>query len=92
MKRPPSQDIELWDSDGIVNTLSMLWPHSQETLLVRADHMDIVGHYRRVAANHEESPRKYSSYDLLKSDSGFDPAAFAKVWNHVFDFCTAGGE
>jgi hypothetical protein len=34
-----------WDNDGIVNTTSMFWPRG-ETLLVVADHLDIVGHYR----------------------------------------------
>ena len=40
----PPQPIELWDNDGIVNTVSMLWP-GDETVLVQADHLDIVGHY-----------------------------------------------
>jgi len=85
-----AQPIELWDNDGIVNTASMLWPNGEETLLVEADHMDIVGHYKLVKANREERPRKHDAYDLLKSESGFNDAAFAQVWNHVFDFCTEG--
>jgi triacylglycerol lipase len=64
----------------------MLWPNSGETLLVNADHTDIVGHFKRVLAV-AHSDRKYDSYDLLKSGSGFDSNSFAKVWNGVFDFC-----
>ncbi|MGB8770456.1 MAG: hypothetical protein WCC92_12615 [Candidatus Korobacteraceae bacterium] len=81
--------IELWDNDGIVNTASMLWPDGDRTLLVDADHMDIVGHYKRVREPHNDSMRKYQAYDLLKSDSGFHHAAFQKVWDDVFDFCVS---
>jgi len=85
-----AQPIELWDNDGIVNTASMLWPNGEETLLVEADHIDILGHYKLVPANREERPRKYDAYDFFKSDSGFNDDAFALVWNNVFDFCTEG--
>jgi triacylglycerol lipase len=79
--------IARWDNDGIANTASMLWPNARETLLINADHMDIVGHYHRVPAADVESERKYQAYDLLKSASGFDAKLFASVWNGVFDFC-----
>jgi hypothetical protein len=81
--------IAVWDNDGIVNSASMLWPNGRETLLVNADHMDIVGHFRPVRAEHGVAGRKYQSYDLLKSGSGFDPNKFAQVWNGVFDFCVS---
>ena len=81
--------IAVWDNDGIVNSASMLWPNGRETLLVNADHMDIVGHFRLVRAEHGVAGRKYQSYDLLKSGSGFDPNKFAQVWNSVFDFCVS---
>jgi hypothetical protein len=64
----------------------MLWPDSGKILLVHADHMDIVGHYKRVAAPVGEG-REFEAYDLLKSASGFDDDAFATVWNSVFSFC-----
>ena len=97
MSKPPvlvdaagaARTIALWDNDGIVNTASMLWPDAGETSLVNADHMDIVGHYRRVPAADAESGRKYEAYDLLKSASEFDRKNFAKVWNGVFDFCAS---
>ena len=82
--------IAVWDNDAIVNTASMLWPEGERVVLVAGDHMDIVGHYKCVRAPHGSTPgpgRAYEAYDLLKSDSGFDDGAFAKVWNRVFDFC-----
>ena len=79
--------IARWDNDGIVNTASMLWPNGQDTRLVSADHMDIVGHYQRVRSPDADDGRTYDAYDLLKSGSGFDQAAFWKVWKEVFDFC-----
>ena len=43
----PHGPLELWDNDGVVNTLSMLWPDG-ENVLVAGDHLDIVGHYKLV--------------------------------------------
>jgi hypothetical protein len=48
--------------------------------------MDIVGHYKRVAAPVGEG-REFEAYDLLKSASGFTDGAFATVWDSVFSFC-----
>ena len=42
------------------------------SMLINADHMDIVGHYKRVFSAEPESGRKYDAYDSLKSGSGFD--------------------
>jgi triacylglycerol lipase len=80
------REIALWENDGIVNTASMMWPDQEETLLVDGDHMDIVGHYKRVAAV-KGSGREFQAYDLLKSDSGFTSATLDAVWNAIFDFC-----
>jgi len=84
-------ELELWDNDGIVNTASMLWPDGNETRLVTADHMDIVGHFKPVREASKDSLRKFQAYDLLASDSGFEEVTFEKVWNEIFDFCVAGG-
>ncbi len=75
-----------WDSDGIVNTASMLWPDGEGTRLVHADHGDVIGHFHRRPAV-EGSGRRFHSYDLLGSASGFAQADFEKVWNDVFAFC-----
>jgi triacylglycerol lipase len=83
--RAQPHPIELWDNDGIVNTLSMLWPRG-ENFLVAADHMDIVGQYKHAAAAHGGG-RTYRAYDLLKSRSGFDQDVFNLVWEEIFAFC-----
>ena len=80
--------ISVWDNDGIVNTASMLWPNGPQSVLVNADHMDIVGHFRRVRAD-GDSGRTYQAYDLLKSGSEFRLNKFAQVWKGIFDFCVS---
>lgn len=77
--------VELWDNDGIVNTMSMPWP-TGENVLIRADHMDIVGQYKLVKAE-PGGGRKYRAYDLLKSESGFSDRIFRQVWTEIFAFC-----
>jgi hypothetical protein len=93
----PPQPIELWDNDGIVNTLSMLWPGGQpsEVVLAQSDHLDIVGHFRlQHAIGNEtgdkcrEPARRYQSYDVFKSCPRFTEAMFRRVWENVFRFCT----
>lgn len=81
--------MDLSDNDGIVNTASMLWPNGSDTVLVNADHMDIVGHFHRTHAAHPDNGRRYNSYNLLKSGSGFNCDTFRRVWSRVFDFCVA---
>jgi len=81
----PQHAIELWDNDGIVNTLSMFWPKG-ENVLVPGDHMDIVGQYKLIAAE-RGGGRKYQAYDLLKSESGFGDKIFKEVWKEIFAFC-----
>lgn len=83
---PERRPVELWDNDGIVNTASMLWPDGEETRLVDGDHGDVIGHYRLVEAA-EEPLRRYHTYDLLRSGSGFGEDAFRAVWEEVFEFC-----
>lgn len=88
---PPPQPLELWDNDGIVNTISMLWPRG-ETTLVQADHLDIVGHFQLKAAPPEtavagsEPPRTYLSYDSLRSSPRFNKRTFQEVWTEIFFF------
>ncbi len=95
--------VEVWENDGIVNTASMLSPDGGETFLVKADHADIIGHFRLVevpsqddargeeprpgAARSGLSGRRYHTYDLLRSNSGFREEQFSAVWRDVFGFC-----
>lgn len=84
----PPKPLELWDNDGIVNTVSMLWPRG-DIVVVFADHLDIVGHYQLVEAVPAGRGRKYQSYDALKSASRFhkDQGVFHELWTEIFDFC-----
>ncbi|KAJ9111078.1 hypothetical protein QFC19_001276 [Naganishia cerealis] len=99
---PEPVNLEQWDNDGIVNTASMLWPNGKDTVLVHGDHGDIIGHYelvptvaytefQQLSDRAKESlpapARRYASYDIFVSGSGFTPDRFTKVWNGVFDFC-----
>jgi len=80
------------DDAEAMKAIQKLVPNSngKDTLLVHCDHLDIVGHYHDVRSADKDSPRRFQAYDLLKSDSGFDAAGFARVWNDVFDFCVSG--
>jgi len=69
---------------GSVNTLSMFWPLGKN-VLIHADHMDIVGQFHRLPAE-PGGGRRYRTYDLLKSDSGFDKEMFHGVWRDIFYF------
>jgi len=87
----PREPLKVWDNDGIVNTLSMLWPNV-ENVLVTADHLDIVGHYQLVPIDPKragcdcKASRRYRSYDLLKSVPQFRYATFEQVWTEIFKF------
>jgi hypothetical protein len=84
----PAWPLDPWDNDGIVNTLSMLWPDGAETRLIHADHADVIGHFRLMQAP-DASGRQYHTYDLLGSASYFDDSDFDKVWRDVFEFCAS---
>jgi hypothetical protein len=75
-------DLESWDNDGIVNTASMDWPIG-DTILLRADHMDVVGHFAPVSAS-SGSARRHIAYDLLGSGAGFDADDFRALWDDIF--------
>jgi hypothetical protein len=88
----PQGRLEIWDNDGIVNTLSMLWPKGPN-VLVAGDHLDIVGHYKPVKVERKRvgsgcrAGREYRSYDLLKSVPKFNDQTFEQVWTEIFNFC-----
>ncbi|MGC3999503.1 MAG: hypothetical protein QM767_19510 [Anaeromyxobacter sp.] len=81
--------LEPWDGDGIVGTASMLWPDGPETRLVAADHGDVIGHFRLVEEPEGPPLRRYHTYDLLRSGSGFTADAFRRLWGEVLDFCVS---
>ncbi len=75
-------EVTAWDNDGIVNTASMVWRDREDVVVVPGDHMDVVGHYRRVKAE-AANGREYQAYDLLGSASQFDETTFEQVWNNL---------
>ena len=79
--------LEPWENDGIVNTASMSWP-TGDNILLHADHMDIVGHYRTAAPI--RGATRSRAYDLLGSASRFDGAAFERLWHDVFAWAITG--
>jgi triacylglycerol lipase len=88
----PPLPLETWDNDGIVNTASMFWPEG-DTVLVVADHLDIVGHYKLRKAPHGkkvevhyQAAREYRSYDCLQSTPRFTRKLFEEIWTGIFDF------
>ncbi|WNG54215.1 hypothetical protein F0U59_04995 [Archangium gephyra] len=73
------------DNDGIVNSVSMVWPDAQSSFLVDADHADVIGHFRYV----EPPPGmalRYYQYDLLSSGSSFGPDEFEALWRKIAAF------
>jgi pimeloyl-ACP methyl ester carboxylesterase len=71
--KPVTVDREA--NDGIVNSISMIWPDHQRTWIVEADHGDIIGHYPQV--------QKVGAYDLLVSQPAFTQQQFKDVWRSV---------
>jgi len=94
----PTSAIGVGSNDGVVNTLSMLWPYDAAApdlhsfRLVEADHGDIIGHYaRRARPDHSSSNlgRRYDAYDFFPSGSGFDDTRFRAVWRDLFEFASS---
>jgi len=77
-----------FDNDGIVNTGSMLWPSGEDTLLLDADHGDIIGHFEEGFAEGAQAHlRTRVRYDIFGSRSGFHRALFEEVWFDILSFC-----
>lgn len=68
------------DNDGIVPTLSQPWGRC--IALARADHLDIIGHYR----DEEASDDSELHYDWLPTRSDFNSADFRETWQKVVEF------
>lgn len=81
-----TRELSVTDHDGIVNAVSMVWPTPEASVIVEADHGDIIGHYTSTqrTTSGAASPRR--RYDLLRSDAGFDAHRFQVVWRAVRDF------
>lgn len=69
---------ELRACDGIVPTWSQPW--GEVIASVRADHLDVIGHF-------DEPGHNPPHVDWLLSNSGFRRPQFEAVWRAVVDFC-----
>lgn len=68
--------VDATDHDGVVNSTSMIWPDAERSVLVEADHADVIGHFDR-GPDH---------FDLLRSAAPFDAHAFVELWQSLADF------
>ena len=73
------------DNDGIVNSVSMVWPDAESSFLVEADHADVIGHFR-YAEPPPNVTQRYYQYDLLCSGSDFGPDEFEALWRKIAAF------
>ena len=76
--------LSLADNDGLVNTVSQVWPDASSCFLVEADHGDVIGHFQSDRA--DDTHGAYRRYDLLNSSSGFDRPAFDALWFRIAAF------
>jgi hypothetical protein len=87
-------DIGPKANDGIVNTLSMLWPFDRgadaeqhRIRLVDADHADIIGqHSERRLELPKPDGRTRGAYDIFESGAKFKQPEFDAVWREIFEF------
>ena len=73
LTRDLGRPVELRDNDGVVPTLSQIW--GDYLGAVRADHLDVVGHFGYSAEG--------SGSDWLPSGSGFGQTEFERLWRNV---------
>ncbi len=80
------------DNDGLVNSVSQVWPDPEHSLLVDGDHADVIGHYRSPPTQRDESAFSWRQYDLLDSPTEFTTASFRELWRRVAHFALAPEE
>jgi hypothetical protein len=75
--------LEPHDNDGLVNSVSMVWPDVESCYAVEADHADVIGHFEYESPASGRGPRRY---DLLTSRSGFGAEQFHTLWRKIGGF------
>ncbi len=82
------QVLEARDNDGIVNSVSQVWPDRARSHLLEGDHADVIGHFQSQPATPESSDETevFRQYDLLKSPSGFTLGRFTQLWEDIAAF------
>jgi hypothetical protein len=71
------------ENDGLVNSVSQVWPDEAHSCLVPGDHADVIGHFGQQSRDRPEPGREY---DLLNAPSGFDSQRFTKLWGDIAAF------
>jgi hypothetical protein len=74
------------DNDGLVNSVSQVWPDPEHSLLVDGDHADVIGHYRSPPTQRDGDAFFWRQYDLLNSPTSFGEEHFRKLWLRVGHF------
>ena len=71
------------ENDGLVNSVSQVWPDADHSRLVPGDHADVIGHFRSSNSN---KPDAFHQYDLLNAPSGFTVQRFQELWKDIVAF------
>ena len=66
------------DNDGVVPSLSQVW--GEVVHAIRADHLDVIGHFT-------DKDRNPPHVDWLASGSDFNYRDFYMIWDKVLDYC-----
>ncbi|WP_164011965.1 esterase/lipase family protein [Pyxidicoccus trucidator] len=74
------------ENDGLVNSVSQVWPDEAHSFLVEGDHADVIGHFRSTPGTSNGDVFAFRQYDLLGSNSGFDEEDFTALWREVGHF------
>lgn len=87
MSSPNRRLLRPGDNDGLVNSVSQVWPDEESSFVVDGDHADVIGHFQYQAPQrYEELLPAYRQYDLLASGMGFGPRDFTALWRWIGDF------
>ncbi|MCI0571241.1 MAG: hypothetical protein L0Y66_10850 [Myxococcaceae bacterium] len=79
--------LRLADNDGLVNSVSMVWPDASSSFVVEADHADVIGHFTSLGPAESGGPlARYRQYDLLDARTGFNQVTFDTLWRQVGAF------
>ncbi|ABF87591.1 hypothetical protein MXAN_5216 [Myxococcus xanthus DK 1622] len=76
------------DNDGIVNSVSQVWPDEARSYLLQGDHADVIGHFSAQCPPSQASvaATTFRQYDLLNSPAGFDQRRFIRLWKDIGRF------
>lgn len=88
----PSPPLHLGTNDGVVSSVSMIWPDLERSFYLEADHADVLGHYARAQARQRSCEPGGHAYDLLRSRARFSQDEFEALWTSVADYITQANQ